>query len=77
MVYPKVAGVCFTDSIDLYGNDAIYIEYVHGLGESLVSGRETAKSVVVSLNDFSYVCEDEEDRDLFRDLVENLKKLEI
>ena len=75
MVYPKVAGVCFTDSIDLYGNDAIYIEYVHGLGESLVSGRETAKSVVVSLNDFSYVCEDEEDRDLFRDLVENLKEI--
>ena len=27
MVEPKISGVCFTDSIDLNGDDSIYIEY--------------------------------------------------
>lgn len=75
MVNPKIAGVCFTDAIDFDGSSSIYIEYVEGIGETLVSGKKTAKSVVVSLNDFSYRCEDEAVRPLFKDLVENLKKI--
>lgn len=75
MVNPKVAGVCFTDAIDIDGSDSIYIEYVDGIGEALVSGKKTAKYVVVSLDDYSYRCEDESVRDLFKDLVENLKQI--
>lgn len=75
MVNPKIAGVCFTDAIDIDGSDSIYIEYVDGIGEALVSGKKTAKYVVISLDDYSYRCEDESVRDLFKDLVENLKQI--
>lgn len=75
MVNPKIAGVCFTDAIDIDGSDSIYVEYVEGIGESLVSGKKTAKYVVVSLDDYSYRCEDESVRPLFKDLVENLKQI--
>ncbi len=75
MINPKIAGVCFTDAIDFDGSTSIYIEYVEGIGETLVSGKKTAKYVVVSLEDFSYRCEDESVRPLFKDLVESLKKI--
>ena len=75
MIKPKLSGVCFTDAIDLDGSDSIYVEYVEGLGEALVSGKKTAKSIVVSLSDYTYRCEDDADRELFIDLIENLKKI--
>lgn len=75
MVNPKIAGVCFTDAIDVNGSDSIYIEYVEGIGEALVSGKKTAKYVVVSLEDYSYRCEDESVRPLFKNLIENLKNI--
>ena len=74
MIQPKVAGVCFTDAIDLDGSDSFYIEYVEGLGETLVSGKKTAKYVVVSQEDYSYRCEEEKDRLLFANLINDLKK---
>lgn len=75
MIQPKVAGVCFTDAIDLDGRDSFYIEYVEGLGETLVSGKKTAKYVVVSQEDYSYRCEEEKDRLLFVNLINDLKKI--
>ncbi len=75
MIQPRIAGVCFTDAIDLNGDDSIYIEYVSGLGESLVSGKKTAKSVVVSLKDYTYRCEDNQDKELFVNLIDYLKKI--
>lgn len=75
MIQPKVAGVCFTDAIDFDGSDSFYVEYVEGLGEALVSGKRTAKYVVISQNDFSYRCEDEKDRILFVDLINNLRDI--
>lgn len=75
MIQPKVAGVCFTDAIDLDGSDSFYIEYVEGLGETLVSGKKTAKYVVVSQEDYSYRCEEEKDRLLFANLINDLKKI--
>lgn len=73
MILPKIAGVCFTNAIDLNGQDVVYIEYVEGIGESLVSGKETAKSVVVSLKDYSYRCEENSDKELFKDMIKYLK----
>lgn len=73
MILPKIAGVCFTNAIDLNGQDVIYIEYVEGIGESLVSGKKTAKSVVVSLKDYSYRCEENSDKELFKDMIKYLK----
>lgn len=75
MVQPRIAGVCFTDAIDFDGSDSFYIEYVEGLGETLVSGKRTAKYVVVSQDDYSYRCEDEKDKMLFVDLINNLKNI--
>lgn len=75
MINPKIAGVCFTDAIDVDGSDSIYVEYVEGVGESLVSGKKTAKAIVISSNNYSYRCEDETIRPLFKDLVESLKKI--
>lgn len=77
MVIPRISGVCFTDAINLNGDNSIYIEYVEGLGEKLVSGKNTAKSIIVSLKDYSYTCEDENDKNLFSDLIENLKKIRL
>ena len=73
MILPKIAGVCFTNAIDLNGQDVVYIEYVEGIGESLVSGKKTAKSVVVSLKDYSYRCEENSDKELFKDMIKYLK----
>lgn len=75
MILPKIAGVCFTNAIDLNGQDVIYIEYVEGIGESLVSGKKTAKSVVVSLNDYSYRCEENSDKELFKSMIKCLKSI--
>lgn len=72
MVNSKLAGVCFTSAIDLNGDEVIYIEYVEGLGEGLVSGKKTAKSIVVSLKDFSYRSE-EDIHNWFDDLINQLK----
>ena len=77
MVIPMISGVCFTDAINLDGSNSMYIEYVEGLGEKLVSGKNTAKSVVVSLEDYSYTCEDEFDKEVFANLVEDLKKIRL
>ena len=77
MVITRISGVCFTDAINLNGDNSIYIEYVEGLGEKLVSGKNTAKSIIVSLKDYSYTCEDENDKNLFSDLIENLKKIRL
>lgn len=73
MILPKIAGVCFTNAIDLNGQDVVYIEYVEGIGESLVSGKKTAKSVVVSVKDYSYRCEENSDKELFKDMIKYLK----
>ena len=73
MILPKIAGVCFTNAIDLNGQEVVYIEYVEGIGESLVSGKKTAKSVVVSLKDYSYRCEENSDKELFKDMIKYLK----
>lgn len=75
MIQPKFAGVCFTDAIDLDGSDSFYIEYVEGLGETLVSGKKTAKYIVVSQNGSSSRCEEEKDKELFIDLINNLVKI--
>lgn len=77
MLIPEFSGVCFTDAINLDGSNSMYIEYVEGLGEKLVSGKNTAKSVVVSLEDYSYTCEDESDKEVFANLVEDLKKIRL
>ena len=77
MLIPEFSGVCFTDAINLDGSNSMYIEYVEGLGEKLVSGKKTAKSVVVSLEDYSYKCEDESDKEVFANLVEDLKKIRL
>lgn len=77
MLIPDFSGVCFTDAINLDGSNSMYIEYVEGLGEKLVSGKNTAKSVVVSLEDYSYTCEDESDKEVFANLVKDLKKIRL
>lgn len=74
MVNAKLAGVCFTKAIDFDGSNVMYIEYVEGLGESLVSGKKTAKSIIVRLNDFSCKCE-EDVHNYFDDLINGLKTI--
>ena len=74
MVNSKMAGVCFTNAIDFNGDEVIYIEYVEGLGEGLVSGKKTAKSLVVSLKDFTYRSE-EDVHNWFDDLIKQLKTI--
>ncbi|MDD7474311.1 MAG: PEP/pyruvate-binding domain-containing protein [Bdellovibrionota bacterium] len=48
MIEPSISGVAFTRAIDTNGEDVILIEAVKGLGESLVSGKETASRIIVA-----------------------------
>lgn len=75
MINPKIAGVCFTNAIDIDGKNSIYVEYVEGIGETLVSGKKTAKNIVISLEDYSFRCEDENIREVFKDFVEKMKNI--
>lgn len=73
MINPVLAGVCFTNSIDFNGDDVLYVEYVDGLGENLVSGKKTAKNIIVNSSDYSYRMDELEKKERFMDLINNLK----
>lgn len=41
MVDAAISGVMFTEAVDTNGDDCVYVEWIEGLGEDLVSGRKT------------------------------------
>ena len=50
MIDPKYAGVMFTHSTDLNGDDCCLIEVVVGLGEQLVSGHSNTTRIIIPYN---------------------------
>ena len=75
MITPDLAGVCFTTATDLNGDDVALIEYVNGLGEKLVSGKETAKNIIVKLKDFSWRTNGDVSESEISELLLYLKKI--
>ena len=51
MISPKYSGVCFTRVLTEEGAPALYLEYVDGLGDKLVSGYSNAKSIIMEINE--------------------------
>lgn len=51
MVTPKIAGVLFTNAIDINGDDVVLIEVVEGLADKLVSGSAKPAEVIAKIND--------------------------
>ncbi len=47
MIDPSVSGVAFTAAVASDGADSLYVEWVEGLGEQLVSGRATPARLTV------------------------------
>lgn len=51
MVEPAIAGVLFTDAIDINGDDVVLFECVNGLADKLVSGATEPAQVIVKIKD--------------------------
>ena len=49
MVEPDIAGVLFTEAIDLNGDDVVLFECVNGLADKLVSGAATPAQVIIGI----------------------------
>ncbi|WP_333773334.1 PEP/pyruvate-binding domain-containing protein [Streptomyces sp. IBSBF 3136] len=47
MIHPRVSGVAFTSAVSPDGGDCLYLEWVEGLGEELVSGRAKPHRAVI------------------------------
>ena len=50
MVEPKIAGVLFTDAIDINGDDVVLFECVEGLADKLVSGASEPAQVIIKIH---------------------------
>ncbi|MDD2208795.1 MAG: PEP/pyruvate-binding domain-containing protein [Bacilli bacterium] len=77
MIDPKVAGVCFTNAIDFNGEDIIYIEYVYGLGDELVSGRKNAYILKINRHTLNIIENNDENfkQEMFNDLINDVAKI--
>lgn len=51
MVEPQLAGVLFTDAIDINGNDVVLFECVNGLADKLVSGAANPVQIIARIKD--------------------------
>lgn len=51
MVDPKIAGVLFSEAIDINGDDVVLFECVDGLADKLVSGAAEPAQVIVKIKD--------------------------
>ena len=48
MINPKISGICFTNVIDISGKRCAMLEYVEGIGETLVSGKSNSNRIIIS-----------------------------
>ncbi len=49
MVEPKIAGVLFTEALDINGDDVVLFECVEGLADKLVSGASEPAQVIIKI----------------------------
>lgn len=53
MVEPKIAGVLFTNAIDINGDDVVLLECVEGLADKLVSGAANPARIIAKIHNNS------------------------
>jgi len=58
MINPKIAGVIFTEAIDVDGQSVVLIEMVKGLADKLVSGEISSSTMILKLDESKKILTD-------------------